>query len=65
MLGGVEIEQVGELEAEGVAEEAVGLADVLEDLVVDRDVVAEILRGDPEADDVGAVLRFSGDSCRR
>jgi len=29
---------------------------VLEDLVVDRDVVAEVLRGDPEADDVGAVL---------
>ena len=60
VLGGVEVEQVGELEAERVAEKTVGFADVFQDFLVDWDVVAKILRGDPEADDIRAVLRDVG-----
>jgi len=56
VLGKIEIEEIRKLVAEGVAEKPIGLADVLENLVVDRDVVAEILRCDPEADDIGAML---------
>ena len=51
----VEIEEVGKLVAETVAKKTIRLADVFQDFVVDGDVVAEILGGDPEADDIGAV----------
>ncbi len=54
VLGGVEVVQVAELEAEAVPNETVGLGNVFEDLVGDGNVVAEILGGDPEADDIGA-----------
>ena len=61
----IEVVEAGELVAERVAQEPVGLADDVEDArrvleigpeVGDADVLGEILRGDPEADHVGAIL---------
>ena len=47
---------VSEEDAEGVAEAAVGFADLLEEVFAERDFVLPIDGGDPEAEDVGAVL---------
>jgi hypothetical protein len=43
MLGRIEIEQVGELEAERVAEKPVGFTHVFQNFVIHRDVVAKVL----------------------
>ena len=56
MFGGVEIIQVGELVAQRVAEHAVGLGHLADALFTDHDVVAEVLRGNPEAHHVRAVF---------
>ena len=56
VFGGIEIVEVGELVAQGVADGAVGFADLVDALFADHDVVAVILGGDPEADDVRAVF---------
>ncbi len=56
MLRDPEIEQVGELEAEGVPEEPVGFADVRKNLLGYGNVVAEILRNNPEPNDICPVF---------
>ena len=56
IAGGVEVVEVREPVAEGVAHLAVGLGDPRDDLVGEADVVAVVLRRDPEPDDLGAVL---------
>ena len=48
--------ELGEQEAQRVAETTVGIGRTSENLVVDRDVGAGIDRGDPQADDVSAHL---------
>ena len=50
----VEVVQVAEEEAEGVAELAVVLADALHEVFAGGDIFAKVDRGDPEADDLGA-----------
>ena len=52
----VEVVELGEQEAERVAEAAVGVARALEDLVVDSHVGRGVDRRHPQADDVGAHL---------
>ena len=53
---GIEVVQVGELVAQGVADEAVGFTDLLEPLLADHDVAAVVLRGDPQAHHVTTVV---------
>ena len=48
--------ELGEQEAQRVAETAVGIGRTSENLVVDGNVGAGVDRGDPQADDVGAHL---------
>ncbi len=52
--GGVEAVEVGEEEAEGVADAAVGVGGALEDFVGDAHFAPVVGGRDPEADDVGA-----------
>ncbi len=52
----VEVEEVREEEARGVADLPVGLGRPRQDLLVEADVVGVVGRGDPEPQDVGAVL---------
>ena len=52
----VKIVQIRKLVAQRVADDPVGLADFLDALFADDDVVAIILLGDPEPHDIGAVL---------
>ena len=56
VLRGVEVVEVRELVAEGVADAAIGLADFLQALLADGDVGAVVLAGDPQAQHVGAVF---------
>jgi hypothetical protein len=56
MLAGIEAVEVGEHEARRVADAAVAVAGALEDLVGNRDFVAVVRRGQPQAQDVGAEL---------
>ena len=52
--GGVEVVEVAEEEAEGVAQLAVVVADALHEVFAGGDVFAEVDGGDPEADDLAA-----------
>ncbi len=65
MFGRVEVVQVGKLVAQGVAQHAVGLGHFADALFADDDVVAEVLRGDPEPDNVRAPLLYVGLRCLR
>ena len=56
MLGGIKIVKVRELVAQGVADGAIGLADLVDALLAHDDVVAVILRRDPQPHDVRAVF---------
>ena len=52
----IEVVQVGELVAQGIADEAVGFTHLLEPLLADHDVAAVVLRGDPQAHDIATVV---------
>ena len=52
----VEVIEVRELVAQRIAENAVGLGHFADPLLANDDIVAEVLRGNPEAHDVRAVL---------
>lgn len=56
VLSGIEVVEVGELIAEGVADEAVGFGDFVDPFFADDDVVAVILGRDPKANHIGAVF---------
>ena len=52
--GGVEVVEVAEEEAQGVAQLAVVVADALHDVFAGDDILAEVDGGDPETDDLAA-----------
>lgn len=56
VLGGVEIVEIRELIAQGITEEAIDFADLVDPFLADDDIAAIILGTDPEADDIGSVL---------
>ena len=56
MFRRIEVVKVRELVAQRVADAAVGLADLVDAFLAHDDVVAVILRGDPEPHDVRAVF---------
>ena len=56
VFGGSEVVEIAEEDAERVAEAAVDLAVLFEELVGERDIVLPVDGGDPEADEVGAVF---------
>ena len=56
ILRGIEVGEVAEEDAEGVADGAVGVGDAGEDVVGEGDVVLIVLAGDPKAQDIGAML---------
>ncbi len=60
MLGGIKIEEIGKLKTECIAEKPVSLADIFQNLVINRDVITVILRSDPQSYDIGTVLRDVG-----
>ena len=56
VFGRVKIIKIRKLKAQGIAQIAVGLAHLVNALVADHDVVSIILRGDPQAHHIRAVL---------
>ena len=56
VFGGSEVVEIAEEDAERVAEAAVDLAVLFEELVGERDIVLPVDGGDPEADEVCAVF---------
>ena len=63
MLRRIEIKKIRELKTEGIADQPIGFAHVFQDLVVHRNVVAKILRCDPETDYIRAILLDIGVGC--
>ncbi len=62
--GGIEINEITQHKADGVADLAIGIGQLAEDILRDPDIVAIILGGGPEPQDLGPVLlddRLRGD----
>ncbi len=56
VLGGIEIVEIGELVAQRVADGAVGFADFVDPFLAHHNIVAVILRSDPQAHHVRAIF---------
>ena len=56
VLRRIEVVKIRELIAQGVADHAIAFSHLVDPLIADDDVVPEILRGNPESNDISAVF---------
>ena len=65
VLGRIEIVEIGEFVAQRIADDTVGFANLIDPLVADDGVIAEILGSHPEAQDVRAIFLDINFRCLR